>query len=67
MDVTKQYCLLSITNNVCVIIKCFEATILCELGGGELSGNPQGFLSATLEDEAGGNVWAAVKVVFTAG
>lgn len=48
-------------------MKCFKATILCELGGGELSGDPQGFLGATLEDEAGGNIGAAVEVVLTAG
>lgn len=48
-------------------MKCFKTTILCELGGGELRRDPQSFLGATLEDEAGGNVGAAIKVVLTAG
>lgn len=48
-------------------MKCLEATILCELSGRELSGDPQSFLGATLENEARGNVGAAVKVVLAAG
>lgn len=55
------------TTDVCILMKCLEATILCQLGGGELSGDPQGFLGATLENEAGRNVGAAIKVILTAG
>ena len=42
-------------------------TVLSELGGGELGGDPEGLLGAALEDEAGGDAGAAVEVFFTAG
>lgn len=42
-------------------------TVLCEFGGGKLGGDPQGFLDAALEDEAGGDVGAAVEIVLTTG
>ena len=42
-------------------------TVLSELGGRELRGDPEGLLGAALEDEAGGDAGAAVEVLFTAG
>ena len=42
-------------------------TVLGEFGGGELCGDPEGFLGAALEDEAGRDVGTAVEVFFTAG
>lgn len=42
-------------------------TILCELGGGQLGGDPECLLGATLEDQAGGDAGTAVEVLFTAG
>lgn len=54
------------STNVCILMKCLKATILCEFGRGELSRNPQCFLGATLEDEARRNVGAAIKVILTA-
>lgn len=42
-------------------------TVLGELGGGELRGDPEGLLGAALEDEAGRDVGTTVEVVLTAG
>lgn len=42
-------------------------TVLGELGGGELCGNPEGLFHAALENEAGGDVGTAVEVLLTAG
>ena len=42
-------------------------TVLSELRGGELSGDPEGLLGAALEDEAGRDAGAAVEVLLTAG
>lgn len=42
-------------------------TILGEFGGGELCGNEERLFGAALEDEAGGDVRAAVIVLFAAG
>lgn len=42
-------------------------TILSELCGGELCGDPERLLGTALEDEAGGDAGAAVEVFFTAG
>lgn len=42
-------------------------TVLGELGGGELCGDEERLFGAALEDEAGGDVRAAVVVLFAAG
>lgn len=42
-------------------------TVLSELCGRELRGDPEGLLGAALEDEAGGDAGAAGEVLFTAG
>lgn len=42
-------------------------TVLGELGGGELRGDEERLFGAALEDEAGGDVGAAVVVLFAAG
>lgn len=42
-------------------------TVLGELGGGELRGDEKRLFGAALEDEAGGDVRAAVVVLFAAG
>lgn len=43
-------------------------TVLGELGGGELCGNEERLFGAALEDEAGGDVRAAIVVIlFAAG
>lgn len=42
-------------------------TVLSELGGGELRGDPEVLLGAALEDEAGGDAGAAVEVLLAAG
>lgn len=42
-------------------------TVLGELGGGELRGDEERLFGAALEDEAGGDVRAAVVVLFAAG
>lgn len=39
---------------------------MSELGGGKLCGDPECLLGASLEDEAGRDVGAAVEVVLTA-
>lgn len=41
-------------------------TVLGELGGGELRGDEERLFGAALEDEAGGDVRAAVVVLFAA-
>lgn len=41
-------------------------TVLSELGGGELRGDPEVLLGAALEDEAGGDAGAAVEVLLAA-
>lgn len=43
------------------------ATVLGQLGGGELGGDPEGLLGAALEDEAGGAAGTAAEVLLTAG
>ena len=43
------------------------STVLGELGGGELGGDPEALLGAALEDEAGGDAGAAVEVFLAAG
>lgn len=42
-------------------------TILGEFGGGELCGDEERLFGAALEDEAGGDVGAAIVVLFAAG
>lgn len=42
-------------------------TVLRELCGRQLRGDPEGLLGAALEDEAGGDAGAAVEVLFAAG
>ena len=42
-------------------------TVLGEFSGGELCGNEERFFGAALEDEAGGDVRAAIVVLFAAG
>lgn len=42
-------------------------TILGELGGGQLCGDEERLLGTALEDEAGGDVWAATVVLLAAG
>ncbi len=44
-----------------------SSTVLSELCGGELCGDPECLLGAALEDEAGGDAGTAVEVFFTAG
>lgn len=44
-----------------------RCTVLGELCGGELCGDPEGLLGAALEDEAGGDAGTAVEVFLTAG
>lgn len=46
---------------------CSSTTILCEFGGAEYGGDPEGFFGAPLEGEVGRQVGAAVEVLFTAG
>lgn len=47
-------------------VRC-QITILCEFGGAEYRGDPEGFFGAPLEGQVGGQVGAAVEVFFTAG
>lgn len=62
---TAHFISVSITS---VILKVEQlCTVLGEFGGGELGGDPESLLGAALEDEAGGNAGATVKVLFTAG
>lgn len=42
-------------------------TILCEFGGAEYRGDPEGLFRASLEGQVGRQVGAAVEVLFTAG
>lgn len=42
-------------------------TILCEFGGAEYGGDPEGFFGASLEGQVGRQVGAAVEVLLTAG
>lgn len=42
-------------------------TVLCELGGAEDGGDPEGFFGASLEGQVGRQVGAAVEVLFAAG
>lgn len=42
-------------------------TVLCEFGGAEYRGHPEGFFGASLEGQVGRQVGAAVEVLFTAG
>lgn len=42
-------------------------TILCEFGRRKLCRNEERLFGATLEDEAGGNIRAAIVVFFAAG
>lgn len=42
-------------------------TVLGELGGRELCGNEERLFGAALEDEAGGDVRAAIVILFAAG
>lgn len=42
-------------------------TILGEFGGGQLCGDEERLFGAALEDEAGGDVGAAIVVLFAAG
>lgn len=44
-----------------------ETTILSEFGRAEYGGDPEGFFGAPLEGQVGGQVGAAVEVLFTAG
>lgn len=40
---------------------------MCEFGGAEYRGDPEGFFGAPLEGQVGRQVGAAVEVFFTAG
>lgn len=44
-----------------------KITILCEFGGAEYRGDPEGFFGAPLEGQVGRQVGATVEVFFTAG
>ena len=44
-----------------------EPTVLCELGRAEQRGHPEGLFGAPLEGQVGGQVGAAVEVLFAAG
>lgn len=48
-------------------VQCAGLTVLSELGGAELCGDPEGLLGVPLEGQGGGQVGAAVEVLFTAG
>lgn len=50
-----------------MIKRSVSRTVLGELGGRELRGDPEALLGAALEDEAGGDAGTAVEVLFTAG
>lgn len=44
-----------------------QSTVLCEFGGAEYGGHPEGFFGASLEGQVGRQVGAAVEVLLTAG
>lgn len=48
-------------------IKKSTFTILCEFGGAEYGGDPEGFFGASLEWQVGRQVGAAVEVLLAAG
>lgn len=45
----------------------WEGTVLCEFGGAEYGGDPEGFFGAPLEGQVGRQVGAAVEVLLAAG